>query len=52
MVVGLRVTKLISPNESEYKICLSLISKGFLFTLLELYVILRKRYLGNNILVS
>ena len=52
MVVGLRVTKLFSPNESEYKICLSLISKGFLFTLLELYVILRKRYLGNNILVS
>ena len=51
MVVGLRVTKLFSQNESEYNICFSFISKGFLFTLLELFVILRKKYLCNNVLV-
>ena len=51
MVAGLRVTKLFSPNESEYNICFSFISKGFLFTLVELFVILRKKYMCNNVLV-
>ena len=39
-------------NEPEYKIGLSVISKGFLFTLLELFGILREEYMCNNILVS
>ena len=52
MVVGIRATKLFSQNGSEYKIGFSFISKGFLFTLVELFVILRKKYMCNNILVS
>ena len=51
MVVGIRATKLFPKNELEYKICLSLISQGFLFTLVELFVILRKKYMCNNVLV-
>ena len=52
MVVGIRATKLFSQNESEYKIGLSFIWKGFLFTLLELFGILRQEYRCNNLLVS
>ena len=52
MVVGIRAKKLFSQSESEYKIGVSFIWKGFLFTLLELFVILRKKYLCNNKLVS
>ena len=52
MVVGIRATKLFSQNESEYKIGLSFIWKGFLFTLLELFGILRQEYRCNDLLVS
>ena len=44
--------KILLLNESEYKIGLSVISQGFLFTFLELFGILRQEYMCNNILVS